>query len=254
QSAIEQGRLILAQHTMKVDSKPFPQANMVELSDFRSEGQDLAFQINMVGPMRRHDKQRREAASGKRPQDERELKQQHVTEEQVRHIRNQLPVSNQLLEKYQYQYKLRRRYESEEDEYEHRIGRTLGRRQATRDHWHCPFFRYCWNSGMSRLPTIDDCLECRPRGRQQDETSVFQRLGPRTRHDDRARQPTRDDSEPEEEDRYHRPWRCPDGLNRSQKRRVQRLRSLEDAEAKYLDVLRKARPDLAEQIRRPRRE
>ena len=40
QSAIEQGRLILAQHTMKVDTKPFPQANMVELSDFRSEGQD----------------------------------------------------------------------------------------------------------------------------------------------------------------------------------------------------------------------
>ena len=47
---------------------------------------------------------------------------------------------------------------------------------------------------------------------------------------------------------------CPDGLNRSQKRRVQRLRNLEEAEAKYLDVLRKARPDLAEQVRRPRRE
>ena len=74
QSAIEQGRLILAQHTMKVDTKPFPQANMVELSDFRSEGQDLAFQVNMVEPMRRHDKQRREAASGKRPQDEHKLK------------------------------------------------------------------------------------------------------------------------------------------------------------------------------------
>ena len=29
-------------------------------------------------------------------------------------------------------------------------------------------------------------------------------------------------------------------------RRVQRLRSLEEAEAKYLDVLRKVRPDLAE--------
>ena len=113
---------------MKVDTKPFPQANMVELSDFRSEGQDLAFQINMVGPVRRHDKQRREAASGKRPQDRRELEQQHVTEEQVCHIRNQLPASNRLLEKYQYQYKLRRRYESEEDEYEHRTGRTLGRR------------------------------------------------------------------------------------------------------------------------------
>ena len=119
---------------MKVDTKPFPPVNVVELSDFGSEGQDLAFQINMVGPVRRHDKQKREAASGKRPQDERELEQQHVTEEQVRHIRNQLPASNRLLEKYQYQYKLRRRRESEEDEYEHRTGRTLGRPQAIRDH------------------------------------------------------------------------------------------------------------------------
>jgi hypothetical protein len=34
---------------------------------------------------------------------------------------------------------------------------------------------------------------------------------------------------------------------------VQRLRNLEEIEAKYLDVLRKARPDLAEQVRRPRR-
>ena len=110
--AIEQGRLTLAQHTMKVDTKPFPQVNVVELSDFGFEGQDLAFQINMVGPMRRRDKQRREAASGKRPQDEHESEQQHVTEEQVRHIRNQLPASNRLLEKYQYQYKVRRRYES----------------------------------------------------------------------------------------------------------------------------------------------
>jgi len=32
------------------------------------------------------------------------------------------------------------------------------------------------------------------------------------------------------------------------------LRNLEEAEAKYLDVLRKAGPDLVEQIRRPRRE
>ena len=145
---------------------------------------------------------------------------------------------------------MRRRYESEE-EYEHRTGRTLGRRQAIRDHWHCPFFRYCWNSDMSRLPTIDDCLECRPRGHQQDKTSVFRRLGPRTRHDDRVRWPSRDDLEPEEEDKYHRPRWCPDWLSRSQKRRVQRLRNLEDAEAKYLDVLRKVRPDLAEQARRP---
>jgi len=88
----------------------------------------------MAGPMRRRDEQGREVASGKRPQDENEPKQQHVTEEQVRHIRNQLPASNRLLEKYQYQYKLRRRYESEEDEYEHRSGRILGRHQAIHNH------------------------------------------------------------------------------------------------------------------------
>ena len=34
---------------------------------------------------------------------------------------------------------------------------------------------------------------------------------------------------------------------------MQRLRNLEEAEAKYHDVLRKARPDLAEQVRRPQR-
>ena len=73
---------------MKVDSQPFPQAKMVELSDLGPEGQNLAFQINMAGPMRRRDEQWREAASGKRPQDEHELERQHVTEEQVSHIRN----------------------------------------------------------------------------------------------------------------------------------------------------------------------
>ena len=122
-----------------------------------------------------------------------------------------------------------------------------------RDHWHCPFFRYCWNSGMSRLPTIDDCLECRPRGRQPGETSVFQRLGPKARHDGLVERPPRDDLELEGEDKYHRPRWCPDGLSRSQKHRVQRLRNLEEAEARYLDVLRKAHPDLAGQVRRPQR-
>jgi hypothetical protein len=48
--------------------------------------------------------------------------------------------------------------------------------------------------------------------------------------------------------KYHRPHWCPDGLNHSQKRRVQRLCSLEEAEAKYLEMLRKARPDLADKV------
>ena len=141
---------------MKVDTKPFPQVNVVEPSDFNPTGQNFSFQINMAGPVRRRDEQRRESVSSKWPQGQDEPEQQRIIEEQVCHICNQLPASDRLLEKYEYQHKLRRRYQSEEEEYEHRTGRTLGRRQAIRDHWHCPFFRYCWNSGMRRLPTIDN--------------------------------------------------------------------------------------------------
>jgi hypothetical protein len=57
----------------------------------------------------------------------------------------------------------------------------------------------------------------------------------------------------DEEDKYHRPRWCPDGLNRSQKRRVQQLRNLEEAEAQYLETLRKAQPDLAEKVHNPRK-
>jgi hypothetical protein len=52
----------------------------------------------------------------------------------------------------------------------------------------------------------------------------------------------------EEEDKYHHPRWCPDGVNFSQKRRVQRLCSLEEAEARYIQTLRKARPDLADKF------
>ena len=76
---------------MKVDSQPFPQANVVELSDLRPEGQNFAFQINMAGPICHRDEQSfREANSGKQPQDEDESEQQHITEEQVCHSCNQL--------------------------------------------------------------------------------------------------------------------------------------------------------------------
>jgi hypothetical protein len=97
---------------------------------------------------------------------------------------------------------------------------------------------------MSRLPTVRDCPECGPM-KLKARNLVFWRLGPATTRQEQVRSPRKED---EEEDRYHRPRWCPDGLNRSQKRRVQRLRSLEEAEAKYVETLRKARPDLAEQI------
>ncbi|PUZ70450.1 hypothetical protein GQ55_2G231600 [Panicum hallii var. hallii] len=87
--------------------------------------------------------------------------------------------------------------------------------------------------------------------RESEEEEYERRTGKRLRkHEDAqwVRSPRREENFDEEEDRYHRPRWCPDGLNRSQKRRVQRLRSLEEAEAKYIESLRKARPDLAEQV------
>jgi hypothetical protein len=62
--------------------------------------------------------------------------------------------------------------------------------------------------------------------------SVFRRLGPVPTQQEQIQSPQRRvDFEEEEEDKYHRPRWCPDGLNRSQKCRVQRLRSLKEAEA-----------------------
>jgi hypothetical protein len=51
-----------------------------------------------------------------------------------------------------------------------------------------------------------------------------------------------------EEDKYHRPRWCPDGLSHSQKCRVQRLRTLEEAKVQYLEILRKVRPDLVVKV------
>jgi hypothetical protein len=50
QSAIEQGRLILGQYAMKVDTQPFPNVNMVEGYDRSTHRQlDFTFGINMAG-------------------------------------------------------------------------------------------------------------------------------------------------------------------------------------------------------------
>ena len=79
---------------------------------------------------------------------------------------------------------------------------------------------------------------------------MFKRLGPLPSQNRRAEPSQGEDFEEseDEEDRYHRPRWCPDGLSHSQKRRVQRLRSLEEAEAQYLHMLRKARPHLAVKV------
>jgi hypothetical protein len=122
-----------------------------------------------------------------------------------------------------------------------------------RDHWHCPFFKYYWDSGMKRLPTLEDCPECKSQKQDARSASVFQSLGPEQPHNGQAESSRIGGNSEGEEDKYHQPRWCPDGLNRSQKWRVQRLRSLEEAEAQYLETLRKARLDLAEKVHRPRK-
>jgi hypothetical protein len=82
---------------------------------------------------------------------------------------------------------------------------------------------------MSRLPTINNCLKCRPQKHDAKGVSVFQHLGPMPPQDKQAKSSHGENFE--EEDKYHRPRWCPDGLSRSQKCRVQRLRTLEEAEA-----------------------
>jgi hypothetical protein len=103
---------------------------------------------------------------------------------------------------------------------------------------------------MSQLPTIRDCPECGPVKPDAKGVSIFRCLGPVPIQQEQVRSPRRRVYPDEEEDKYHHPRGCPDGLNRSQKRRVQRLRSLEEAEAKYIETLRKAHSDLAEQVHR----
>ncbi|KAK1685734.1 hypothetical protein QYE76_046582 [Lolium multiflorum] len=173
-------------------------------------------------PVDRHGKDKEESSHSrgkdKKEADPRDRPQydnrRYLTEEEVRSVRYQRPLSAHLLNKYEYQYDRRQRYDVDDDRY---------RRNEPIAH-------------NRQLP------------RDEGEVSVFKRLGPLPPQNKRAESSQDEDfeeSEDEEEDRYHRPRWCPDGLSHSQKRRVQRLRSLEQAEAQYLHTLRKARPDLA---------
>jgi hypothetical protein len=100
---------------------------------------------------------------------------------------------------------------------------------------------------MSRLPIINNCSECGPRKHDAKGVSVFQRLGPMLPQDKQAKSSRRENFEGEE-DKYHRPRWCPNGLSHSQKCMIQRLRTIEEADVQYHEMLRKARPNLAVQV------
>jgi hypothetical protein len=123
---------------------------------------------------------------------------EYITKEQVRHVRKQWPASAYLLKKYECQYRQHLQYESEDEEYEHRTGKSLKKREDTRDHWHCPFFKYCWDSGMSRLPFVNDCLECRSQKCDAEGISVFRHLGPVPPQHEQAEPPHRKEDFEEE--------------------------------------------------------
>ncbi|KAK1699471.1 hypothetical protein QYE76_016168 [Lolium multiflorum] len=272
QMAIEQGRLLFGQFAMRVDTQPFPEVNMVDLSQCIGREPGFSFDINMAGLADRHDEDKPESSRSrgkdKKEADPRDRPQhddrRYLTEEEVISVRYQRPLSAHLLNKYEQQYDRRRRYDVDDDRYRrsdadnrkyrryegyerHARGRSREQEDVDR-HWNCPFFKHCWDSGMSRLPTIENC-PCKQKRKGTNEVSVFKRLGPLPPQNKRAESSQDEDfEESEEEDRYHRPRWCPDGLSHSQKRRVQRLRNLEEAEAQYLYTLRKARPDLAVKI------
>jgi hypothetical protein len=180
----------------------------------------------MASPLRRRDEEK-----GASPHDRpRKGEKKYITEEQVRHVRYQWPLSAHLLKKYEYQYRQCRQYESEDEEYEHCTGKSLKKCEDLCDHWHCPFSKHCWNSGMSRLPTVNNCPECGPRKHDPRKVSVFQRIGPVPPQDKWAK-PSHEENFEGGEDKYHQPRWCPDGLSRSKKHRVLRLCNLEEVEA-----------------------
>jgi hypothetical protein len=76
---------------------------------------------------------------------------------------------------------------------------------------------------------------------------VFQHIGPMPPQDKRAK-PSRKENFEGGEDKYHQPCWCPGGLSHSQKCRVHWLHNLEEADAQYLEMLRKARLDLAMKV------
>jgi hypothetical protein len=65
---------------------------------------DFAFGINMVGPAPCRYARKEEADPCDQPQ---KGEKEYITEEQVRHVRNQRPTSARLLKKYECQYRQR---------------------------------------------------------------------------------------------------------------------------------------------------
>ena len=135
----------------------------------------------------------------------------------------------------------------EEKEYQRQQEEERYERKQAESYWNWPFFRHCWNEDL-KLPTRNNCLECSEqywefRQSQANRWSIHdqieyqhndvdRRLKNRSIHDRLGKWVIDQNwADYEEEDDEYYVWQegqcCPGGLIRSQKRRVQHLRSRE---------------------------
>jgi hypothetical protein len=105
---------------MKVDTQPFPSVNMVEGYDRSMRRQlDFALGIYMAGFASCRQAKNEEADPCDRPQEE---EKGYITEEQVRHVRNQRLLISSGMNTSTSSVSAR---ESKEEEYERRTGKRL---------------------------------------------------------------------------------------------------------------------------------
>jgi len=156
-------------------------------------------------------------------------------------------TSRILLNKWQWQKKKDYQRWLEEKKYQRQQEEERYEREQAESHWHCLFFRHCWNEGL-RLPTRNNCPECSEqywKFRQSEvnrqsihdrieyqHNDVDRRLKNRSIHDRLGKRVVDQNwAGYEEEDDEEYVWQegqwCSGDLKRSQKRRVQCLRSRE---------------------------
>ncbi|KAK1681144.1 hypothetical protein QYE76_041992 [Lolium multiflorum] len=141
QMAIESGRLTFGQFAMKDDTRPFPGVNMVDLSHSIRCEPGFSFGVNMAGLVSRHGKDKAESSHSrgkdKEEADPRDRPQyddrRYLTEEEVRSVRYQRPLSAHLLNKYEQQYDRRRHYGVDDERYRRSDAEDRRYRRRDRD-------------------------------------------------------------------------------------------------------------------------
>ncbi|KAK1631932.1 hypothetical protein QYE76_006247 [Lolium multiflorum] len=177
QAAIEKGRLIFNQYAMKVDTQPFPAVNMVEVIYPEGCQPGPTFSINMVGPGNHsgkdgdegscsHSKDTEEAAPRDRLHHD---GKRYVTEGSMTNADGPTMMMKEIvwLEKPEDivgMIAMRRSTSA--------VPRKNQGSKMTTPDTGTALSSDCWDSGMSRLPTIGNCPECNKK-KKAANVSVF---------------------------------------------------------------------------------